>query len=125
MRNRGCIMPMLITAKQKAERAILAGQATLALGAAALSTQVFAAGDEAKVLMETAISIIAVLVFIPAGIMTITGIVSYASAHSEGDGPGQKKAINMISAGIMLAALGIILTATKDTFSGIIATSIT
>mgnify|MGYP007070125884 CR=1 FL=1 len=82
------------------------------------------ADGEAKSLMETAINIIAVLVFIPAGILTISGIISYASAHSEGDGPAQKKAINTLSAGIMLAALGVILKATAPTFSSIIAESI-
>lgn len=86
-------------------------------------TGVYADG-EAKELMETAINIIAVLVFIPAGILTIAGIISYASAHSEGDGPAQKKAINTLSAGIMLAALGVILKATAATFSGIISESI-
>lgn len=79
--------------------------------------------DEATTLMETVIDIIAKLVFIPAGICAITGIIQWASAHSDGDGPATKKAINMISAGIMLAALGIILEATKSTFSSVISTS--
>ena len=114
----------LMEKKEQLRTNILAAGAAASVTASTLMTTVYADGDQAKTLMETAIKIIAVLVFIPAGILTITGIIAYAAAHSEGDGPAQTKAINKLSAGIMLAALGIILTATAGTFSGIISTSI-
>ena len=78
--------------------------------------------DEAQELMKTVIDIIGKLIFVPAAIMSITGIIQYAAAHSDGDGPAQKKAINMLSAGIMLAALGLLLVGAQDTFAGLIKT---
>ena len=106
----------------KAKNGALTVSAMASVAMAQLATTVYA--DEATDLMETVIKIIANLIFIPAAIMSITGIIQYASAHSDGDGPAQKKAINMLAAGIMLAALAIILKATSATFSGMISTAI-
>ena len=112
--NKGCVM----TQMNKVKNAISMASAMMTVSTAQAMTGVSA--DEAQDLMKTVIDIIAKLVFVPAAIMAITGIIQYASAHSDGDGPGTKKAINMLAAGIMLAALGIILEATKDTFANII-----
>ena len=105
----------------KSQNQILAAGAVIASAYATALPMVYAA--DAKSLMETVIKIIAVLLFIPAAILSVTGIVAYASAHSEGDRPAQKKAVNTLSAGIMLAALGVILKASASTFSSLVSTS--
>ena len=79
---------------------------------------------DAAALMNTVINIIAKLAIVPAGVMVITGVIQYASAHSDGDGPATKKAINMLSAGVMLALVSAILLvlASNGTFSSMITT---
>ena len=69
----------------------------------------FASAD-AKSLMEMAIKIIAKLI-IASGIMFfVLGLIKWANAHSDSDGPAQSRAAGMIIAGITLFALSMILT---------------
>ncbi len=79
----------------------------------------FAAGD-AKGLLETIIGIICKLIIALGVIMAIMGIINYASAHSEGDGPAQNKAIGKIAAGVMLVSLSVVLDSQKGTLAGYI-----
>ena len=80
--------------------------------------------DDATGLMETIIKILANLILALAVIMGIIGLVNYASAHSEGDGPAQSKAIGKIAAAVMLIALSLILKANVSEFSKYISTDI-
>lgn len=83
------------------------------------ATQVNAAGD-AKGLLEEIIKIIGGLIIALGVIYAVMGIINYASAHSEGDGPAQNKAIGKIAAGIMLVALSITLETKAGDLAGFI-----
>lgn len=74
----------------------------------AISQNSFVFAD-ANSLMEKILGIVASLIIVLGLILAVMGIVNYASAHSEGDGPAQNKAIGKIAAGIMLVALSAIL----------------
>lgn len=83
-----------------------------------------AAEADAKGLVETIIKIIGVLIIAYGMIMAVMGVIAYASAHSEGDGPAQNKAVGKISAGVMLVVLSIILSSQAGKLAGMIQTSI-
>lgn len=75
-------------------------------------------------LVTTIIKILAVLI-IALGLFTaIIGLVSFASAQSEGDGPAKHKAVGQMAGGVMLIVLSIILIAQAPTLAGYISTSI-
>lgn len=97
--------------------------AMISLAAAGMLPLVNAASDS-KGLMEMVIKIVSRLILIPAAILCCVGVVQYASAHSDGDGPAQKKAVNFIASGIMLAALSVILYGAAGQFSAMVNTSI-
>ena len=65
----------------------------------------------AQDLMTEILKMVANLIIVLGLIFAVMGVISYASAHSEGDGPGQNKAIGKIAAGIMLIALSAMLKA--------------
>lgn len=62
---------------------------------------------DGKSLANTAISWITTLAFLPAAFYVITGILKYGEAHSESDGPAEKKAKKEIMAGIMIALVAV------------------
>ena len=64
---------------------------------------------EATELVEMIIQIIANLIMILGAILAIIGVVHYATAQSEGDGPAKQKAVMQIAAGSMVALLSMIL----------------
>ena len=41
-------------------------------------------------------------------VLIVTGIISYAMSHADGDGPGQKKSVYKFTGGILLIALSIL-----------------
>lgn len=67
------------------------------------------ADADAAGLMETIIKILASLVTVLAVILAAVGLIHYAQAYSEGDGPAKQKAIGQIAAAGMLIALALIL----------------
>ena len=89
-----------------------------------LMMNTYAFADQATELFELIIKIIANLIIALGAILGIMGLVHYASAHSEGDGPAKNKAMGQIAAAIMLVALSILLKATASQFAGLISTSI-
>lgn len=73
------------------------------------------AGDKGSIkvsggedLIDTAVDWMSKLLLLPAGFMLILGFVNYASSHSDGDGPGQKKAIGQIVGGLMIAIIALV-----------------
>ena len=71
-------------------------------------------------LLETVISILCKLVVALGVVLVIMGVIHYAAANSEGDGPAKHKAVMQIASGIMLAILSIALDTNKDAFVGIL-----
>ena len=63
----------------------------------------WAAGTSVGSLISTFLCIICVA---GGGLYAVTGGISYAQSHADGDGPGQNKAIQKIVAGVALIAIG-------------------
>ncbi len=80
---------------------------------------IFAAGSAAE-LVELIIKIICNLIMILGAFLAIMGIIHFASAQSEGDGPAKQKAVMQIAAGAMLALLSAILKANVTQFSAFV-----
>ena len=92
--------------------------------AASLPFMAMAAEGDATQLLGTIIKIICSLITALAVVLAILGIVHYASAHSEGDGPAKQKAIMQLAAGVMLMVLSMILNGNAETLAGMMATSL-
>lgn len=80
-----------------------------------------AAGGKAQTIMQGIIEIIGALIIVLGVIFAILGLVHYAAAHAEGDGPAKNKAINQMAAGLMLVVLSATLIAMSGTIAGWIA----
>lgn len=80
--------------------------------------------NNVKTLLGTILKIIAVLIVVLGLFMSIMGVVHFAQANSEGDGPAKQKAIMQISAGAMLLIVSIILFTSNEKLVSLIETSI-
>lgn len=78
-------------------------------------------GDAASSLMQTVIEWVSKLIVIPGVVLAVMGIIGFAQAHSEGDGPAQQKAIGKLAAAGMLVLLSILLHASAPTLTTMIA----
>ncbi len=76
----------------------------------------FAAADP-KALVETILDIISKIIVALGGIIAVIGVINYAVAFSEGDGPAKTKAGQQIGAGVMVILLSIALNAAKGTLA--------
>ena len=75
-------------------------------------------------LLTTVIKIMAILITVLGLFLFITGLISWAQSHADGDGPAQNKAVGKISAGAMLIILSIVLLVNAATLISYIDTSI-
>ena len=85
--------------------------AAMAIGAAFQFGDVFgitALADSAQSLMTIILQILMKLITVLGVIFGIMGVVHYASANSEGDGPAKNKAMAQIAAGVMLLLVSIL-----------------
>ena len=48
----------------------------------------------------------AIICFVMSAILMISGIIKYASAHSDGNGPEEKQAVKTIASAVVLIAVG-------------------
>ena len=80
---------------------------------------VFAAGTAAE-LVELIIKIICNLILILGAFLGLMGIIHFASAQSEGDGPAKQKAVMQIASGAMLALLSALVKANVTQFSAFV-----
>ncbi len=98
----------------RVENAVLLGGQTsvglFAMTAVLVGAGVASAAGDPTELMELVIKFLGALTMVMGGIFGILGIVHYAAAHSEGDGPAKTKAMGQIAAGVMLIVLSILLT---------------
>lgn len=102
------------------DKAIPMGSSLMSMGIMMSSTLVYA--DAASSLMETVIDILCKLVIVLGAVLCLMGVIHYASANSEGDGPAKQKAIMQIASGIMLVVLSAVLDSQKSSFVSIITT---
>lgn len=117
----------VVSLKQKAENKLakLAPIATYGIIVANyLSREMVYAEAGAEDLMKLIVKIIANLIIILGALLAIMGIIHFASAQSEGDGPAKTKAIGQIAAGVMLAVLSMILKSNADTFASYVSTTL-
>ena len=87
------------------------------LGVAVLGNTAFAADTT---LFTTIVKALGGISIAGAAIMAIFGAIAYAEAKSEGEGRAMSKAKNQITAAVMLAIVGIALTAGATTIAGTI-----
>lgn len=90
--------------KTKADSAIIA--AATAAGTTAMTNVGSCDGAAA---LTTALSYLAIPVGLLGGVFLIMGIIHYAGANSDGDGPAKKKATNEIAGGGMVIAVAVVL----------------
>ena len=100
------------------KKAIPYGNALIAMGIMMSNSLAFA--DAASSLMVFFVSGMCKLILVGGVLLIVLGIVSYASANSEGDGPAKNKAKGELIAGIMLAVLSIYLETQKSTLVSMI-----
>ncbi len=79
-------------------------------------------GGDAKGLAETILGIVASLIIALGLFIAVMGVVNFASAHAEGNGGSQDKAVKQIAAGVMVVALSVILKANAATLADYIET---
>ncbi len=97
--------------------------ATVAPSALAVSVMMansLVMADSTSDLFEVIVGLVSGLVVIAGAVLGLFGIIHYASANSEGDGPAKAKAMNQITAAIMLVGLSIGLSTFKSSLSTII-----
>ena len=90
--------PYLITAAFSA--IILVNTATPVLAATADPSN--AMGSILKIVANIG----AIISYVMAAILLISGIIKYASAHSDGNGPEEKQAIKTLASAVVLIAVG-------------------
>lgn len=100
-----------------------------AVGAAGLTTFLTfccqpAMAADVTALLTMVIRIMAILITVLGLFLFITGLISWSSAHADGDGPAQNKAVGKFSAGAMLIILSIILNVNASNLVGYIDTSL-
>ena len=103
------------------EKGIPVGTALTTMGTMMMMTM--ASADSASSLLEFIIDVIGKLILAMAVIMAVMGLVSWAQANSEGDGPALNKAKMTLAAAIMLVILSVILIASKSTLAGMLTTT--
>lgn len=86
----------------------------------ACGSTAFAAND-AENLMTAIVKLLAALVTVLGAVFAIMGLIHYAAANSEGDGPAKQKAVMQIASGGMLILLSILLSSNAKTLAGYIA----
>lgn len=77
--------------------------------AAASAPAVMGASADAGELLDAIVGIVAKLVTGLAAVFGVFGVVHYASANSEGDGPAKQKAMMQIGAAIMLVIVSLVI----------------
>ena len=80
-----------------------------------------ASAADAKGLFTTVIGWVGKIALAIAVFYAVFGIVHYASANSEGDGPAKQKAIMQITSGVLLAIVSALLTANAGALAAYIA----
>lgn len=90
--------------KTKADSAIIA--AATAAGTTAMTNVGSCDGASA---LTTALGYLALPIGLLGGVFLVMGIIHYAAANSDGDGPAKKKATNEIAGGGMVIAVAVVL----------------
>ena len=77
------------------------------------------AGDGQE-LFKTIVKALGGISIAGAAIIAVFGAIAYAEAKSEGEGPAMSKAKNQIQAAVMLAIVGVALTAGATSIAGLV-----
>ena len=83
------------------------------------------AANEAESVVRGVIRIMQIITSIVGALFAIIGIVKFAMAHANEDGPAQQKSVMMMATGVVLVLLGtVVLGSLEDTIVGWIVTDI-
>ena len=105
--------------KKTCDKASLALTTASTMAMVAMNDIACAAADGGE-LLQKILELLASLL-IPFGvILGIMGIVHFASAKSEGDGPASNKAIGQIAAGVMLVVLSVLIKSQAGDFASML-----
>ena len=69
----------------------------------------FSAADTTDEVIEAVIKIVEVIAVVVGAMFILVGIVKFAMAHANEDGPAQQKSILMLAAGLVLVLVGLII----------------
>lgn len=100
----------------KVSAPIVAAAMTVATLSSSLIT--FATQTKSKNALNSLLEILGLPVIVFGGFLSIMGIVHYAAANSEGDGPAKHKGVMQIASGIMVIVIGVLLK--TDGFQGFV-----
>ncbi len=93
-----------LSAKGKTAKTYLGAMMAMAMCATCTSRMVYAA-DAGADMINAILTVVKLIVRVIGVIMAIVGIVKFAMAHSEGDGPAQTKAAAVAGTGVVLLFL--------------------
>ena len=110
--------------KMETASAMLTAAALPVLSSPVMMTTVYASSGAGHDLMETIIKMISVLIIALGIIFAVLGLVHYAAANSEGDGPAKQKAMMQLASGVMIIVMSTLLNAQANNLAKYVTSSI-
>ena len=109
--------------KMETASAMLTAAALPVLSSPVMMTTVYASSG-AQDLMKTIIKMISVLIIALGIIFAVLGLVHYAAANSEGDGPAKQKAMMQLASGVMIIVMSTLLNGQASNLANYVTSSI-
>jgi uncharacterized membrane protein YidH (DUF202 family) len=109
--------------KMETASAMLTAAALPVLSSPVMMTTVYAASSGAD-LMKTIIKMISVLIIALGIVFAVLGLVHYAAANSEGDGPAKQKAMMQLASGVMIIVMSTLLNGQASNLANYVTSSI-
>lgn len=100
--------------RQKAFQTALIVLPAMIAAAAIIAAISFGYADTVDDVVDAVMKIVQIIAVAVGAIFVLVGIVKFAMAHANEDGPAQQKAILMLAAGIVLVLVGTIIIGTLD-----------
>ena len=108
--------------KMETASAMLTAAALPVLSSPVMMTTVYASSGAD--LMKTIIKMISVLIIALGIIFAVLGLVHYAAANSEGDGPAKQKAMMQLASGVMIIVMSTLLNGQASNLANYVTSSI-
>lgn len=108
--------------KMETASAMLTAAALPVLSSPVMMTTVYASSGAD--LMKTIIKMVSVLIIALGIIFAVLGLVHYAAANSEGDGPAKQKAMMQLASGVMIIVMSTLLNGQASNLANYVTSSI-
>jgi uncharacterized membrane protein YidH (DUF202 family) len=108
--------------KMETASAMLTAAALPVLSSPVMMTTVYASSGAD--LMKTIIKMISVLIIALGIVFAVLGLVHYAAANSEGDGPAKQKAMMQLASGVMIIVMSTLLNGQASNLANYVTSSI-